>query len=221
MKFIHTSDSHGAFIPLPKEGEFILHTGDLLPNKTRGIREIERPYQENWIRQNIERFKRWFDGRPFLFVMANHEFTYKTTDILNEYGIEAYSLNLSKFEFKGIRFCGFSFVPYFTGEWAGEMTSSEMANQMPYLKAVLNDGVDIFASHSPISGILDQNGYGEHCGSTHLYNLFNYETEKEKMPKMFCCGHLHEGKGRINIPEWNDMLISNAATTAHILEIEV
>jgi len=214
MKFIHTSDTHSAFIKLPTEGEVIIHTGDLLPNTTRGRRNIEINFQTWWVKQNIEYFKQWTDGRKFIFCEGNHDFI-PVCDILNENGIDAINITNSFYEYKGIKIYGFPFINFMFGEWNRECPSLEMKRQVSIMMDLFHaQGTpDILAAHSPLSGILDVEKNISY-GNSVLMNVFLYS--EVPLPKLYLHGHVHESHGT-NV--FNGMLISNAATIARTLEL--
>ena len=214
MKLVHVSDTHSLFPKLP-EGDVIVHTGDLCPNATRGKREIEVPFQAGWVRGNITRFKEWIGARPFLFVQGNHDFTPNVCDILVENGIDAHDISNKKLTVGGLTYYGFPFVPYIAGEWNWEVHGDQMQREIRRLRDILEENpVDILCCHAPIYGILDM--YYTHCGNLHMADLFNYGLAREKWPKVYLHGHIHEANGETTLDE---MRISNAATTVHLIPI--
>lgn len=77
MKVAHFSDVHGhinALQAIPGDVVALVSTGDFFPNSTRGIREIEIPFQSEWFNRNKEEIFRLFRGLPVLCVDGNHDF---------------------------------------------------------------------------------------------------------------------------------------------------
>lgn len=229
INIAHVSDSHSTHPFLPKDAELIIHSGDWLPNVSRGNMEREIPFQKHWVKQYIPKIKRWLDDRPLIFSSGNHEFIDPVL-ILQEHGIEAYNINSTTFEYNGFVFYGFPFIPYIAGEWSGECTVPMMLNEVRTLKdAILNSNyvknpIDVLVAHCPPYGVLDE-GYGkESIGNRQMVDLFNYgfeESEKVILPRYYLTGHCHDSGGQVEtISEWQDMIISNAATTVNYFSIK-
>lgn len=218
MKYVHVSDTHGYFPTLPTEGKIVIHSGDLCPNKTRGHRETEVKYQSEWVKKNALTFKDWIGDRPFLFCMGNHDFTPYVCRILREVGIDAVDITSTRYVRDGVRYYGFPFIPYIEGEWNGEMFPSQMQREVDHLQEELEKGVDILVAHAPIANILDCEGVNEHWGISHMANMFSYKLDEKNWPKAYLCGHVHGNHGTTHLDK---MLISNAATTVHLVEVDV
>lgn len=217
MIIVHVSDNHSVLYPLPKEGDVVVHTGDFLPNASRGKREIEVPFQTEWLKLNADRIKNWIDNRPFLFSYGNHDFCPNICDILQDHGIDAHDITSTVYEFGGLKFYGFPFIPFLAGEWNGECFGDQMQREVRRIKdVILEHKVDILCAHCPIYGILDLY-LEEHCGNQQLADLLSYGIDRDKWPKALLCGHVHEGNG---ITDLDGMLVSNAATTVHLLDIK-
>ncbi len=230
----HVSDTHGCFPTLSSKAEVIIHSGDLCPNKTRGIREIEVPFQQEWLKRKAPTFKEWIGDRPFIFCMGNHDFAPNVCQILkDEADINAIDSTGEKVTLNGIRFYGFPFIPYIDGEWNGECTSAQMHREIRRLGDILRSGIDILIAHAPPYGILDANfvirdglnkgdvvvpDWAEHCGNSHLVDLFSYGLEEKYCPKYLLCGHTHEHWG---YDELYGIKISNAATKVNSINIEI
>lgn len=230
MLICHVSDTHSFFPTIPAEAELIVHSGDLCPNLTRGNREIEVPYQTEWLREKAATFKDWIGNRPFLFTRGNHDFVPNLCEILQEYEINAIDLTSRKVTVAGIRFYGFPFIPFIDGEWNGECTSEQMSREVNHLKIQLIDGLDVLVAHAPPYGILDADfvirtenqeivpAWANRFGNRQLTNLFSYDLEDRYFPKYLLCGHVHESYGRA---EFFGMQVSNAATRVHLMDIEL
>lgn len=214
----HVSDTHGYFPDLHKEAEIIIHSGDLCPNKTRGNRSIEIPYQSEWVKGNAKTFKDWIGDRPFLLSYGNHDFSPYICRILQLEGINAINITNTKVTLNGVRYFGFPHIPYIEGEWNCESTVPQMQKEIRRLKDELESGIDILVAHSPIAGILDLNSDYERCGNRQMADLFNYMLDDKFWPKAYLCGHIHQDHG---ISSLGDMIISNAATTVNLIEVSL
>lgn len=229
LSICHVSDNHSAFIPLSPGAEVIVHTGDLLPNASRGNRNIEPGFQERWVRNNIEKFKKWLDGRPFIYTAGNHDFLANLVEILCEHGMEAYDINNRRLEFRGFNFYGFPYINYICGEWNYELTSPEMHSKIRELKDNLS-GVDILCAHSPPYNILDSTyvfmdsegnmdySMGARYGNQHLADLITYKWDEiENPPRYILVGHCHDSHFE---EEKFGIYFSNAATTSRLIKLE-
>ncbi len=207
MKVCHVSDTHGYPIPLSHDGEAVLHTGDLLPNKTRGIDIIEVSYQQMWVEQHMRKFKNWIGDRPFLFVPGNHDY-YDPIPAMVAAGIDARDMR-GHSTFAGLSFYGYDQVPYFTGEWNREASESMIE------RSFCPERADVIMAHSPIYGVLDRNAEGIRCGSWAIRGAL--QSEHAYAPKWYLHGHIHEAAG---LQGWSrGTMVSNAATTTRLIEL--
>ncbi len=207
----HVSDSHG-WLGDPLLGDFdvVVHSGDFLPNRTRGILNIERPFQEQWIRANAVKINAWLRHRPVLITHGNHDFI-NSVPVLESIGVEAYCLDDQRVEFGGHVFYGFPHVPHFTGEWNYETSDRELKAR---LDAIDPEGVEVLVAHSPIFGVLDRNAQGQRCGSTPMRKWLQ---NLPHVPEHYLCGHIHESNGRML---WSRGIhVSNAATTQRLITL--
>lgn len=216
MQIAHVSDSHGLIWPeIPDESELVIHSGDGLPNMTRGNIPVEIKFQSEWVENHVEKYKKWLKGKPLIYCQGNHCFI-SPVEILSKHGIECLDVTNNLIYFKGKSFYGFPFINYIDGEWNHERQLPEMAQEMHKLKDVLlNQKLDCLIAHAPIAGILDLED-GCRYGNTLMANMLNYELDKEQWPKAYCCGHVHASH---NVIKLDSMTISNAATVAHLIEI--
>lgn len=212
MKILHISDTHGSFPPF-MQGEYdvIVHSGDLLPNKTRGNRDTELEFQKDWLRRNISRFDRWIGTKPFLFCPGNHDY-FNPIPALKMAGFEAIDLANEFIEYMGVKFYGFPWVPRFTGEWNYELYNLDLRDKV---WEALAQGAEVLVAHCPPYGLLDHNVYGECCGSLPLTDYINYEAGPK--PKWILSGHLHESGGGVAM--FNGITVVNSATTCRIIEV--
>lgn len=154
MRILHSSDTHGgfpgAYYRFRDPFDVWVDSGDFFPNLGRPINpDLEREFQEAWIREKIAPMARWLDGRPMLVVAGNHDFA-NLAQIARQYGIDAHDLSEKPVELAGQTFAGFREIPYIIGEWAGEVFDFEAI-----LDRVFGGDPTILVSHSPPAGILD------------------------------------------------------------------
>lgn len=223
MRILHWSDNHG-HIPSSFHGKYDvnLNTGDFFPNSHwLGQGEIakEQRFQLQWLRDNVHYLKEKLQGHPFLYIPGNHcmlpanlmEFE------LQAAGIEAYSLTDRIFTFKGVNFYGHPYVPYIDGGFNYERKLPEMQEEVNKMVTLLNSiYVDVLACHCPPYGCLDLAFTNTRYGCTCLANALDYKISKDMIPQVLLCGHVHDPCA---VTMRNGLLVSNAATTQHIIEI--
>jgi Icc-related predicted phosphoesterase len=213
MRIIHVSDTHGTFPKLPEGDALIVHSGDMLPNQTRGNPEIEPQYQKNWLMRNAKRFREWLAGRPMLFCRGNHDFSPLVQTILRDRGCDVADATNRLREHGGLRFYGFPYINYMCGEWNFEATEAELSDRidrLPWGK------IDVLVAHAPIAGILDE-CYGDHIGLGAMASALTWGWSRSMWPKAYLHGHAHEANGLNSL---DGMLVSNAATVVWDLEIK-
>lgn len=221
VRIAHISDTHGwAFdnTSCPDDVEIVVHSGDLLPNRTFGIREIEVPFQTHWIEENAPRILDWLGGRPLVMVMGNHDFV--RFDVVVRCAGHAASIIMLDSEterVRGVRFAGFPYVPFFNGDWNLELGEIELGLRFrPIEDAIDNGDIDVLVAHSPMYGVLDRNGAGTRCGSKRIRNAM---SRRQQLPKAYLHGHIHERGSQLH--DWRGMLVSNAACAMNVFTVEV
>ena len=218
MKIAHVSDTHGQLWPeIPDECDFVVHSGDGIPNASRGNLQIEIPFQTKWITDNIENYRKWLKGKTLLYCQGNHCFI-DACEVLNHHNIPAIDLTNKVIEHQGIIFYGFPYINYIAGEWNHERLLQDLNNEMQYMKERIKEaglGLDILVAHAPPWGICDTYA-GMHLGNSLLTNEITYQ-QLDPMPKHIFCGHIHEAGG---FGELFDVKISQAATLVHVIEYD-
>ena len=212
IRLTHISDTHGNFpkIAVPDAmGDIIIHSGDMMPNRTRGIISEEMMYQKLWMMQNISGLKRWIGSREFVYIPGNHDY-FDPIPMMLEVGIKAHDITDCEKTIQGIRMYGFPHIPYIIGEWNYETPTEEMIKKV---NTIPNKGIDILVAHCPPAGILSD-FHGDKGGNTSLANWLAYNCLE--LPRFLMCGHFHGHHG-ISYYE-PGMIISNAATTIHNFE---
>lgn len=222
MRLCHVSDTHGKFPRLYGRYDAVIHTGDLFPNSHAvmvGDRQAEASFQLKWLRDSLEEFKGWLQGHPFLYVPGNHDFLPSSCMEfeLRSIGLEAFDLTDKSLTFKGVNFYGFPYVPYISGMWNYERHMPEMSKEVDKMVEVINNNyIDVLACHAPPYKQLDLTMGNEIVGCQTMSTALDYKISKDMMPSYFLCGHIHEANG---MTVRNGMMISNAATTRHIIEV--
>jgi Icc-related predicted phosphoesterase len=241
MIICHSSDQHGfqykvdgeivSIFPDIKENfDVFVCSGDFLsnlfwgPNKDINLLAQEKQYQEKWTHRYAQHIKQWCHNKPFLFSSGNHDFI-NPCKILKKYGINAIDLDDKIVEFMGYTWYGFCYVPEMGNNWNHERNAQDMHTECNRMLSRLKDAgkedkLDILVAHVPPYGILDKVPR-ENIGNAQMNSILSYKIKK--LPKLYCCGHVHEANG----VDWLDlkngtepMLISNAATTYRIIDLE-
>ena len=221
MRILHISDSHG--IPREPQESFdvVVHSGDLLPNGSYGVRDVETAFQPRWLEQNAARFPNAFRGKPFIYVPGNHDFV-DPAPYLKAHGILARTLVDEVVEVNGLRFWGHPWTPPFF-DWNYMLRPEAMKLKLDRLvQALKNEKVDVVVSHGPMFGVLDRNADGDRCGCKQLRAVLATTTAP---PRALLHGHIHESPG---LTRWRSqrsrvdqqtVLVSNAATTQRVIEL--
>lgn len=105
----------------------------------------------------------------------------------------------------------------FSDEWWGERDPERIGMDIE----MMPDDLDVVISHSPPHGILDM-GYSKHIGSHEFTKWINerlYDDDK-RMPRLFCYGHAHGGRGRFET-DGGTTIFSNAACGKQIIELDI
>ena len=95
------------------------------------------------------------------------------------------------------------------------MRDAEMQKQVQDMPDI--HSLDIVVTHTPPKNILDNKR--RQFGSQHFRRWIDagaYDESNNKMPKLFCFGHIHEDNG---IKEEYGTIFSNAATTVQVIDI--
>lgn len=223
MRLMHISDTHGGFPKLHKPFDIIVHSGDFFPNShalyNNGDKKAEAVFQSEWLCLNINNMKKWLQDSPFLFILGNHDFINPVImeNLLKSEGINAINLTEKVVTHEGVNFYGFPYIPYISGDWNYECQIPEMQVEVNKMVAQLNEKyIDVLVCHAPIYGTLDLTWGNEAVGSTVIAEALDYKISKEMMPSYYLHGHIHENSG---IMLRGNLLVSNAATTQHIIEL--
>jgi Icc-related predicted phosphoesterase len=126
-------------------------------------------------------------------ILGNHDrFEIRNQD-LPKLAFEKYGITLlhnSGIEIDGLLFWGSPFTPTF-GSWAwmrGRQGMSKIWAQIP-------DQTNVLITHGPAYGKLDKTARGTNAGCQDLW----HRVKQLKDLKLHCCGHIHEGYGRVEV----------------------
>lgn len=222
MRIMHVSDTHGQLPRLYGRYDVVVHTGDLFPNSHHvitGNKNREMAFQLRWLRDNMREIKLWLGGHPFLYVPGNHDFLHSSLMEfeMRQEGLEAFDLTDKTLKYRGVTFFGFPYVPSINGMWNYERGVPEMQVEVDKMVETLNkEKVDVLCCHAPMHGMLDLTMGNEVVGCSTIANALDYKVDTDKRPAYYLCGHIHEANG---MTVRNGMMVSNAATTRHIIEV--
>lgn len=241
LRILHTSDRHGSWRPILGFEDFDLwiDSGDWMPNITRGT-PIEARFQASWMTLDklklrklyqragdfyptdseqpphtgsiAQRLTTWLAGRPMLCVPGNHDYA-DLAACLRTAGAQALNLTKGPAKVGGLRFAGMREIPVIAGEWAGESGEPELRAAV---ERVMSFDPQVLVTHSPPNGILDlSDNKGGHVGISALTQWLVYRPHRVQLVLF---GHVHEQPA---VVREMDIMFSNAAQTARILEVEV
>lgn len=222
LRFLHVSDTHGSLPKLKGKYNLVIHSGDFFPNSYEVINRNlirEAAFQLDWLNQKLRTIKDLLDGDLFLFIPGNHDFLHPDLmeKTLVSAGINAINISEKIITVGEFKFYGFPYIPDIGGTWNYEKKIPEMEIEVDKMVSALNEThVDVLVTHAPLYQSLDLTHGNETVGSTVIANAIDYKINQNMLPKVICHGHVHENCG---VTVRNNILISNAATTQHILEL--
>lgn len=216
MLIAHASDLHGDITPMldlhrmKGQPDVWVLTGDMFPNKTRGVVAEEIPFQEEWAAANKERLTDLLEGQKVVLVPGNHDYA-DLAEILRSCGAHVFEVTPEGVEVLGLRWAGFREIPYIMGEWAGETHDfTDLVDR------VVATDPDILVTHAPAAGILDIGCQGFNKGINQLTSALSYRMRNVKAHFF---GHVHTSGGE----HCYDMgiLFANGAETCRMFEMDV
>ncbi len=222
-RIFHVSDTHGHFKPMSGYADIVVHSGDFCSDRGpmfSGNRSNLAIEQEKWLTLTAGTIKDWINGRPFFFVLGNHDFICpkRFEEILRAAGIDAHDLTEKVVSYGSINFYGFPYVPTINGKYAYECNVEQMSDRVDAMMAVAEVSyIDIVVAHCPPANCLDYCFHQyQHFGNTVLATALDYKWSRDMLPQAMLVGHIHTSNG---ITLRNGVLISNAATTRNIIEV--
>lgn len=219
FRFTHVSDTHGMLPIVPASSLMIIHSGDMAPNLTRGIREEEEAFQAEWWTHNLAQILERIADRYFVFIPGNHDY-YDPEALLQKHGVKAHNVTGKTVRLLDRNFYGFPYIPFIAGEWNYETRTSEMSALVEAIPSC-----NVLLAHCPPFGICADVEDGKGGGNSVLTNWFAYwEVERgTTLPEYIMCGHFHDsrGIGKFEVPQaQHEIIVSNAATVQHTFEVE-
>lgn len=182
LKIVHLSDTHGMHdeIKVP-ECDIVIHSGDWSGYGT--LEEAQRFLA--WLNRLPAKYKVFIAGNHDKSVVANNSLF--RAELAKYEGI--YYLQDQAIDLNGkIIIYGTPWTPTF-GRWSF-MLDRESDKMREMLEKIPND-IDILVCHGPLFGVLDKTADGDLAGNEEM----NDYVESIK-PKVFLCGHIHEGYGQ-------------------------
>ena len=208
MKISHFSDTHGLpRKPVHDDAAVIVLSGDICPNRTRGVVDVEADYQREWLRTTRKDWLRWSKGKPVVLVPGNHDFYRHMARELGYAGFFVADASLGMVTVSGVSFLGLPDIPWMGSDWNHERGEQEIEHRFT---EVLDQRPDVVDNHCPPYDVLDA-PYGTHVdyriGSAAIAKVL---ASHEHAPRLYLCGHCHELGGRTQVV--GRTLVSNAAT---------
>jgi Icc-related predicted phosphoesterase len=234
MKILHVSDSHGQ-IPFYIKNHFdqlsdfdlIIHSGDFFDNGMHKPphSQMFAYWEEKFQTEEVAKFGlslvEWVKGKPFLYCAGNHDFNPNFIFEMNKIAEKKNFYNLTGYDHKVLetKISGFPYINFINGYWNYEIRNQEMLKDLflDRIKNWMKNGFpDILVTHAPPFSILDGVKTNGHFGLQVLKDYLDGKLGNFPLPKAILCGHVHESHGT---EIYNGVLISNAATTFHLLEV--
>ncbi len=219
MRLSHISDCHGSFPVIDFKNEIVINSGDWLPDCSSpwSKKNVKEERQKEYLYKNIDKIKSWIGSKPYFFINGNHDFINPNDleNILQTNGINAKSLEDKIVSYKNLTMYGFPWVPYINGNFNYELTPDDMIYKVNQLVNILeNNFIDVLVLHCPIQGELSSETFTDY-GNVILRNKL-LELEKEKIPDVILCGHLHEASGVKYSYDFDSLIINSALTVTSI-----
>lgn len=180
------SDLHGR-LPAIEDCDVLIIAGDICPDRTMDP-TLRSQFQLDWLRDT---FSKWIDELAareiqVIGIAGNHDFVFEA----EPKAIEALNLKWtylcdSETTIDGLRFYGTPWVPRLR-RWA--FYANTRARQMR--ADLIPEGIDVLISHGPPEGVRDRTVGGDLAGDFTLNDAI-----KRVKPRLFICGHIHEGHG--------------------------
>lgn len=176
MRIVLTSDLHGA---LPDIGpcDLLLIAGDVCP-----VENHDLDFQRNWL-QTV--FADWLEKTPaeqIVGIAGNHDFIFEAEKV----DLPWTYLQDAEATVNGLRIWGSPWVPNLRS-WAFYGGPGRVRGT---IIDAIPSGIDILLSHGPMYGAGDRVMDGMYVGCKEMLNQI-----KRISPKLFVCGHIHEGYG--------------------------
>lgn len=213
MRILLTSDLHGNLPEIP-ECDLLIIAGDICPDYIGAMQISATDYAFHRTNGDVKQavwygtvFRQWLEDIPAKNVIAiggNHDYLFERPHILPVNMPDKYTYLQDDYMYVGdrttdIKVYGIPWVPNLP-MWAfyGGQEGVDPAK----LDAIPDD-TDILISHGPPRGFGDMLNGGSKWGNTdeiHVGCIHMGHTLERVQPKLFVCGHIHEGFGHYRHP---------------------
>lgn len=205
MRIILTSDLHGNLPEIP-ECDLLIIAGDICPdfmyqrqNGATVMFENGARKQADWLNTT---FRDWLVSTPTKYVVGiagNHDFVFERQFDATRRPLPWYYLQDEEVELDGLRIYGTPWVPNLAS-WAFHGGYEQI--DQAYLDAI-PEGIDILVSHGPPNGYGDMIPMGRYgmADDSNVGDTGMNATLARVKPRVFVCGHIHEGFGHYRHPD--------------------
>lgn len=215
MRLAHISDCHGHFPDIHFKNNIIINSGDWFPDCSSAWskKSVKEERQKEYFYKNINKIKSWIGSKPYFFINGNHDFV-KSDDLENMFqtnGINAKSLENKIVSYENLTMYGFPYAPYINGNFNYELTPDDMVYKVNELINILDTNfVDVLVLHCPIKGELSSETFTDYGNLILRDKLLS--LDKDKIPGLILCGHLHEASGVKYSYDFDSLIINSALT---------
>lgn len=179
MRLCLTSDLHG-HLPKTPPCDVLVIAGDVTP---LGM-ENHIPRQMRWLRGPFETWLRERDAKHVVGVAGNHDFALERNDWLG-HELSWIYLRDSEVYLAGVKFYGIPWIPKLKS-WAFYGTPTRLKSAFDRVP----QDTDVVVSHGPPYRMCDMTAGRDFAGSGQARDMID-----RVFPKIFVCGHIHEGYG--------------------------
>lgn len=179
MKIIAISDTHGQLPELPA-CDLLLIGGDVCP-------DLPMVAQKSWLETNFTRWLARQTAEHVIGIAGNHDFVIEKFPEVARSLPWTYLLDETVVK-DGVRIHGIPWVPNLS-RWAFHLDDAGLDKKFELVPT----NADIVVSHGPPFGYCDRTV--PKFGDVHAGFPGSNDTIERVKPKLFVCGHIHEGYG--------------------------
>lgn len=208
MRILHLSDTHGVVVlPSHVECDLVVHSGDLLPNQTRGPGDIG--FQKDWCTRKLGMLRKLALHARYgvLYVPGNHDWF----DPGPLVGAPWRTLIDDACTIASLTFYGLPYIPAMGGFWNYERLPSDLST---LTEAAFSARPDVLVAHCPPM----------YCGDTAWTDFIGNPALTQRLVlhpdhgiRYVLCGHNHEQAGFRGV--MGGAQVINSATTMQIVDI--